>query len=81
MAKFGFKFMQEPVVEIEEIEEVIKPEFGNCVYCKTITDLVVEHDSVVKLYVPICKNCFPKFKVKEKSVEKMTESIGVYILS
>ena len=82
MAKFGFKFMQEPeIIEEEIMEEVTKPEIGYCIYCGSITDLVIEHDSVVKVYIPICKHCFPKFKTKEKIVEKMADAIREFVLA
>lgn len=82
MAKFGFKFMEkEEIIEDEIMEEVTKPEIGYCIYCNCITDLIVEHDSIVRLYVPVCKHCFPKFKPKEKVVEKMADAIREFILA
>ena len=76
--KFGFKYMQE---EPEIIEDTTEPEEGNCIYCGCETSLVVEHDSVVKLFVPICRKHYSKFRAKEKSVKRMVESIKEFIIA
>lgn len=76
--KFGFKYMQEEPEIIEETEELSE---GFCIYCGAKTTLVVEHDSIVRLFVPVCRKHYSKFKAKEKSVERMTEAIKEFILA
>ena len=78
--QYGFKFQQKKEkADVLIAEQAEVPYEGNCVCCGEHTTYVLECESDLTVFVPVCTAHVNAVKVLETPIETMVEAIKLFI--